>query len=165
MMEIPKCPYYMTQQDIYGEDVLCFCDHPNNPDNTEGNCREHICPAKEIFPEEVQERIDILANLYRVDDSLEKFHILHLYPGKYAWPNGFNDSKFFKIVGYNLETMTKRYLSQERDELFFTMDESYSISTIRAYVDGSILVKFRRPIRVDPYQSATIHNWESCNAS
>jgi len=26
------------------EPILKFCDHPNNPEDTEGNCRPDICP-------------------------------------------------------------------------------------------------------------------------
>jgi len=37
------------------EPVLTFCNHRFNPEDTEGNCREHICPivnfANLLYPE------------------------------------------------------------------------------------------------------------------
>lgn len=34
------------ERDDESEPILTFCGHPNNPEDTEGNCREGICPLK-----------------------------------------------------------------------------------------------------------------------
>ena len=38
------CKYYVDQKDQNGDIAICFCNHPDNPDDREGNCRHSICP-------------------------------------------------------------------------------------------------------------------------
>jgi len=38
------CAYLSVQRDINNDIVLLFCNNKNNPEGTEGNCREDICP-------------------------------------------------------------------------------------------------------------------------
>ena len=49
---IAICPYFIwTSENIGGaghseNDVnLCFCNHPDNKEDVEGNCREELCPV------------------------------------------------------------------------------------------------------------------------
>lgn len=43
------CEFYSYQCDSNGEVAICHCTHPDNPENTEGNCRHAVCPiTKEL---------------------------------------------------------------------------------------------------------------------
>lgn len=45
------CMYYGYQCDSNGDIAICFCSHPDNPDNHEGNCRHQLCPiVQEVTP-------------------------------------------------------------------------------------------------------------------
>ena len=53
MTELRNCPainkaceYYKCQTDIYGDIVLTFCNHPENPDDCEGNTTKQFCPKR-----------------------------------------------------------------------------------------------------------------------
>ena len=58
------------------------------------------------YPKEVREQIEIL-DKYQVDDTLKAFDIFHLYPGELAYPDGYQDSRFFNLVGFNTKTMKR----------------------------------------------------------
>jgi hypothetical protein len=38
-----ECEHIITEKDIHDDVVLWFCNHPNNSDQTEGNCYEKVC--------------------------------------------------------------------------------------------------------------------------
>jgi len=38
------CTYLLVKRDSNYEIVLTFCNHKDNPEDTEGNCRTEICP-------------------------------------------------------------------------------------------------------------------------
>lgn len=99
------------------------------------------------YPKEVQEHIDAL-NQYAVDENLKEFDILHMYLGKLAYPNGYYDSRFFDLIGYNSVSMTKRNLGKH-DGLTATHRCSAKIDIVRIFVDGSTLIRFKSPIAVD----------------
>ena len=42
-----KCRFYCYQKDRNGEVVVCFCNHPDNQNDREGNCTSALCPFKE----------------------------------------------------------------------------------------------------------------------
>ena len=53
MTELRSCPainkpceYYKCQTDIHGDIVLTFCNHPENPDDCEGNATKQFCPKR-----------------------------------------------------------------------------------------------------------------------
>jgi hypothetical protein len=39
-----SCSFYSYQCDRNGEVVVCFCSHPDNPKDVEGNCLASLCP-------------------------------------------------------------------------------------------------------------------------
>ncbi len=41
------CNYYCYQCDNNGEVAICYCKHPDNPTDTEGNCSLNLCPIVE----------------------------------------------------------------------------------------------------------------------
>ena len=41
------CEVYGNPDYMDSEPVLTFCCHPENPEDTEGNCRKEICPLKQ----------------------------------------------------------------------------------------------------------------------
>ena len=40
------CPFLIWQEDSNGDVAIVFCKHEENQENTEGNCRDRICPLK-----------------------------------------------------------------------------------------------------------------------
>jgi len=39
-----QCEHYTFQRDRNEWMAIEHCSHPNNPENTEGNCKESLCP-------------------------------------------------------------------------------------------------------------------------
>lgn len=114
----------------------------------------------EKYNQEVQECIDFLSTGYTENNSLDSFHILHIYPKDLAFPYdsedpiGFVDSRMFKLVGFNTAAMERREFIGQKDGLDFY--DPVPIKAIRIFADGSTLVKFRSPVKVGMGQSASI---------
>ena len=98
------------------------------------------------YPKEVREQIEIL-DKYQVDDTLKAFDILHLYPGELAYPDGYQDSRFFNLVGFNTKTMKRRGLGRH-DSLDF-WNRVYSVKRIKIFADGSTMVEMENPVEVN----------------
>jgi hypothetical protein len=110
------------------------------------------------YPTVVQARIDIL-NIYLEDQSLELFHIIHMYPGKLAYPTGYVDSRYFTLWGFNTDSMKKRNLGRH-DGLDLWEDGdgviSAKIASIQIFADGSTCIRFRHPVYIYLEQCATV---------
>ena len=47
-----ECEFYMYQFDSNGEVAICYCNHPDNKNDYEGNCEHALCPIiKELSDE------------------------------------------------------------------------------------------------------------------
>lgn len=106
------------------------------------------------YPKEVQEYVDFLSS-YKENDKLIEFDIFHLYPKELAFPNGYYDSRFFDLVGFNTKKHEKKRLGS-RDGLDFYSCSNKDIYILRIFADGSTLVKFQTPHEVDYGTSAGI---------
>jgi len=92
----------------------------------------------EELPIEVQGYAKVLDN-YKKSDSLEQFDIFHMYPGNICFPDGYYDSRFFKLVGFNTKTMEKRDLG---DHDSIDIELGVQVVMLRVFLDGSTLIKF-----------------------
>ena len=109
------------------------------------------------YPKEVQEKLDIL-NAYTTDETLMEFHILHMYPGELCYPNGYYDSRFFELVGYNTDEMTVRELG-EHDAIRFHQPGELTASHV--FADGSHAMVFGTAVTLsDPFGQALYFNNE-----
>lgn len=100
------------------------------------------------YPREVQEQINILKE-YKVNDDLMRFQILHLYPLKLAYPDGYYDSMFFELWGFNYEnklSLQKRLIRTHCDRLNF---KNIEVELTQIFADGSTLIRFPYPITFD----------------
>ncbi len=102
--------------------------------------------SKNKYPEEVQERINYL-DKYIINKELKLFDIIHLYPIKIAYPNGYYDSMFFTLIGYNEKSKEKRDLGIH-DGIVFG-NKKADIDIIRIFADGSTLIKFDTTKTID----------------
>lgn len=111
------------------------------------------------YPEEVKEKIAVLDS-YADDEREDEFDLLHIYPEEIAYPEGYYDSRFFTLVGFNTKRMTKRNLGKH-DGLTFRGEPSVDI--VRIFVDGSTLIRFESVVKVGMFQDATVRraNWQS----
>ena len=99
--------------------------------------------------------LDETYGMYTENDKLELFDILHLHDtGKCAIAknDGYHDSRHFEVIGYNLKLRQSRKLGRH-DSLNFTGDTS-PVDMIRIFLDGSTMVKFKKP-------TAFIHNTQA----
>lgn len=106
---------------------------------------------------DAQKHIDFLSTGYSVDENLDMFHILHMYPGELAAINdvGFVDSRMFNLIGFNTDTMTKKDLGMH-DGLRFSIGGPAPLY-LRIFADGSTLVKFMNAVKVyGDYQEAEV---------
>ena len=42
------CKYYTYRCDSNGEVAICYCTHPDNVNDYEGNCTRTLCPLSQI---------------------------------------------------------------------------------------------------------------------
>ena len=98
------------------------------------------------YPKAVQPYADVLTK-YAENNELKLFHILHMYPGKLAYKNGYYDSKFFELIGYNTETMEFKNLGRH-DELSFR-DQNIQTDFVRIFVDGSTMIRFLEAVEIN----------------
>lgn len=107
------------------------------------------------YPKEVQECLDVLKK-YNLNENLTTYDIFHLYPKELAYPNGYYDSRFFELFGYNTKTMEYRKI-RVADELDFYSCKDKDISMMRIFADGSTLIKFNETHEVIAFcQSVSI---------
>ena len=97
------------------------------------------------YPKVVRDRIKVL-DAYTENPNLDKFDILHLYPQEIAYPNGYFDSRFFILLGFNTLTREKRNLGKH-DGLDF-WEECPNIDMARVFCDKSFLIRLREPARM-----------------
>lgn len=92
-----------------------------------------------IYPDEVQEYIDILDE-YEINDNLKEFDIFHMYPREIAYPEGYYDSRFFDLIGYNTETMQKCSLGKHDSMVF---GGNTKIRSVKIFMDGSTMIRMK----------------------
>ncbi|HEY8365049.1 MAG TPA: hypothetical protein VIK84_05705 [Haloplasmataceae bacterium] len=108
------------------------------------------------YPKEVQDKINVL-NKYTIDKNLSEFDIFHLYPeNKPAYPNGFYDSRFFELWGFNTKTMTKSNLG--RHDGIISYFNPMPIKMIRIFADGSTFIRFTKVITIDCFQEIIVNS-------
>ena len=100
------------------------------------------------YPKVVQEKISFLRQ-YKRDNKLQDFDIFHLYPGEIAYPNGFHDSRFFNLIGFNTELMKKRDLGRHDSLDFWTATEGLNIKFVRVFADKAFLIKMNCLVKVE----------------
>ena len=101
------------------------------------------------YPKRVQEIIDDLEK-YKENNNLETFDCFHLYPGELTRDNGYDDSRFFTLWGYNEDTVERRNIGKH--DGMFAIEENIPIKMLRIYCDGSTFVRFYNKVRVDDGQ-------------
>jgi hypothetical protein len=111
---------------------------------------------KTKYPEQVKMYIDFLNNFYEEDDNIKDFHILHMYPKELAYPNGYYDSRFFELVGYN-DNLKKFKKLGNHDGL--TFDKGVVLDIARIFADGSTLLRFKKNVGVRLYGAAEIFDF------
>ena len=58
---------------------------------------------------------DSILDSYSEDENLSNFNLIHIYPGNLCGKYGMQNSRFFKVVGFNTENYKKRYLGDHDD--------------------------------------------------
>ena len=96
------------------------------------------------YPRKVLEKIKILDN-YIENRDLNEFNILHKYPKELAYPDGYYDSRFFHLIGFNTIKMEKSNLGNH-DGIFY--DKTCLLISSFVFADGSFMLKFNNIIEV-----------------
>jgi len=116
------------------------------------------------YPKSVKDRVDFL-DTYKIDETLDSFHIFHMYPQRLAYPTGYVDSRYFILWGFNTDSMKKRNLGQH-DALDLWEDSnddmivvSAKVSVAQIFADGSTLIKFRNKVRIFNNQSVSVFEY------
>ena len=105
------------------------------------------------IPSDVQEYIDVLKK-YTENIELKSFHIIHMYAGDLAFPDGYYDSRFFNLIGYNIKTMEFRNLGKHDGLHLF---DDVKVNIVRIFADGSTLIKFSDAVEIGFTQEANIY--------
>lgn len=106
------------------------------------------------YPAPVQARIDKL-DKYEVNNSLQEFDVLHMYPGELAYPGGYHDARWFKLWGFNTMTMEKKDLG--RHDGMIALNYAVPIQASGIYADGSTYINLTRPIRIIQGQAVYLY--------
>jgi hypothetical protein len=107
------------------------------------------------YPEEVQSYLDVLKS-YEENKNLEEFNLFHMYPEEeLCYPNGYYDSRWFNLVGYNTKKMEFKYLGKH-DGLDFEPYYIPKIDIARIYADGSTLIRFYDLVNIDLFQAVRV---------
>lgn len=90
------------------------------------------------LPREVWRYVDNIRDAYTNNPALKAWNIAHMYPEDIAYPDGFHDARWFKLVVFNTETMERASLGKH-DKIDIW---SGAVKDIRIFADGSTLVRF-----------------------
>ena len=106
----------------------------------------------EKLPEAVKEKIAVL-NEYREDPALAEFNLIHLYPGKLAYPDGYYEARWFRLIAFDTETRKKRDLGEHDGiSLWGIWDGDRPLGNhvrlIRIFADGSTLIRFTERVKI-----------------
>lgn len=101
------------------------------------------------YPDRVQKKYELqIISSYQENPDLESFDILHLYSRDIAFPHGYTDCRFMRVVGFNREMGQKREFLQNVDGIRLAGDlAEMSVINIAYYLDGGLYIQFRRPIQ------------------
>lgn len=93
---------------------------------------------------------------YTENEKLKEINIFHLYDtGKLGIENnGYYDSRFARVIGFNTITMEKRDFG-ERDGIQSYLSNA-NVELIRIFIDGSFLIVFKNLVSVDIFQCLSI---------
>ena len=96
-------------------------------------------------------------NSYKENKQLESANIFHLYDtGKECMidNSGYHDSRHFKLVVFNTQTMEKRDLGTH--DGIQDLSNNAVLDKIRVYADGSFIVTLKQPVKLSIYQHVMI---------
>jgi hypothetical protein len=83
---------------------------------------------------------------YEVVDQLDQFDVLHLYPSsQMAYPDGYYDAMFFTAFAYDDKTKKRMNLGANHDAISSLY--GVEIASISFYVDGSVVIRFKYPVK------------------
>jgi len=122
------------------------------PEPQSGAADETLLGEVDAAEKNYKEYIDFL-NKYAQNDKLTHADIFHLYPGRIAYPDGYHDSRFFTLVGFNTKLMQKRVMNN-KDGLH--INKNAHIYLVRIFIDGSTLIRFNKPEIMDIFQCVEI---------
>ena len=95
---------------------------------------------------------DILGAYREIPDEQAKnqtFNIIHIYDTKkYAYPNGYMDTNFIKVVLFNSEDDICYKPDKLFDAINFTMCRNVPIKETKIFPDGSTLILFNDFARI-----------------
>ena len=97
------------------------------------------------YPRDVQEKIGKI-NDYEMVDKLDWFDLVHMYPKRLAYPDGYHDAQFFELVMYNRDTMQRCKSGRLHDALLL---DNLPIDRVQVYADGSFLVRFTESVQAN----------------
>jgi len=95
---------------------------------------------------------------YKENKTLMEFDIFHLYDtGEECIKDnsGYHDSRHFRLVGFNTETMEKCELG--RHDGLESFSDDLCIRLVRVYSDGSFFIRLSRPTKVQLSQAVTLY--------
>jgi len=92
-------------------------------------------------------------NEYAWAENQSNITILHMYPGKLAYPEGFYGDRWFQLVGYDDVSKTRVDLGQH-DRI--NIEDGGVVRHVEIFADGSTLVMFGKPVEVDDNQAASV---------
>lgn len=108
------------------------------------------------YPPDVQKHVDYLET-YEIDETLEKYNIIHMYPKGLAATRsyGFVDSRKFILWGYSTGNKKRRNLGHH-DGLSFARQDSPRVDIVRIFADGSTFIRFCGYVKIGLSQEAMV---------
>ena len=100
------------------------------------------------MPKEVIPYINVLDE-YEEVDNLTSINLIHMYPLGLAYPDGYWDSQFFKVIAFSYENPIQKQKCDlgRHDGLKF--EDGVEVDIARIFADGSTLLRFKHPVTIE----------------
>lgn len=122
------------------------------------NAEGIFVPASDFeftFPPTVQAKIEILEE-YTENPELTEFNVMHIHPTfEIAYPDGYYDSRWFKLTVYNNVTMQCRHIDRLLDGIRIPNSMPVNLRGVGVWAeDGSVVLSFN--------EIMLTHNFDQC---
>ena len=102
--------------------------------------------------------VNKIFNCYKENEQLEAANIFHIYDTgeECAVDNsGYHDSRHFRLVVFNTQTLEKRDLGLH--DGIQNLSNNTILDKIRVYADGSFIVVLKRPVKLSIHQDVALY--------
>lgn len=122
-----------------------------------GRSEQLVCSCDKWHDRMEKYNVQKVFDRYKENENLKEADIFHLYDtGEECLKDntGYHDSRHFRLVGFNTQTMEKCELG--RHDGLESFSDNLCIRKIRVYADGSFFISLSRPAKLHLFQCVSL---------